>query len=88
MDKEKILEMLDFFEKLKCERDAQNQDIYMSLDIISSTCGGIYHTLFVKKNSKSIGKLCHLKGFLSLTNMPEIETFEDVLELVGEVKNG
>ena len=82
MNKDKILEMLERFEKIKEERDLKGDYVYMCIDITFSTYDSVYHSIYVKDENKKTHAVCKLKGFVSLTIKPEIETFADVLELL------
>lgn len=82
MNKDEILEILERFEKIKEERDLKGDYVYMCIDVTFSTCVGVYHSIYVKDENKQTCALCKLKGFISLTKKPEIETFADVLELL------
>lgn len=82
MNKDKILEILERFEKIKAERDLKGDYIYMCIDVTFSTCAGLYHEIYVKDENKKTHALCKLKGFTSLTINPEIETFADILKLL------
>lgn len=82
MNKDNILEVLELFEKIKAERDLKGTHVYMCIDITFSTTIGVYHSIYVMDEKKQTHALCKLKGFVSLTKRPEIETFEDVLKLL------
>lgn len=82
MNKDKVLEILERFEKIKAERDLKGDYVYMCIDVTFSTYAGLYHSVYVKDENKQTYALCRLKGFVSIPPKPEIETFADVLKLL------
>ena len=88
MEKEKILEILEKFEKIIAERNKAKSNLHMSLEITCFYNGSYTHSCCAidRENSGYVG--FSLKGFPDMVDYPKVKTFDDVLKLLKEVQNG
>lgn len=82
MDKEKILNLLEQFEKIEIEKGANYPNITMNLEISSNSYGVFNHYIFVKDYNTEIFMLCALQDFPTTVSAPKIEKFEELLSVL------
>lgn len=87
MDKENVINLLERFEGIEIEKGINHPNITMTLEITANSYGRFEHYIYAKDNSTDISLLCHIKGFPKLTNMTEIEAFEDIVKVLEVAKD-
>lgn len=87
MRKQEILNLLERFDALLNEVEQEKPNIYMALEITVKS-GFLYHH-YIYACDKETGKdfLCYIKGFNKTIGKNEVETFNDVLEVLEREEN-
>lgn len=85
MDKRRVVDLIERFEKIEEEKSNKFPNIYMVLEITANSHGIFYHYIYVRDtvNQKSI--VCSIKGFASSMSVDEVETYDDVLNVLRRV---
>ena len=87
MKKEELIKLLERFAELVKESEIAKLYISLSLELTVKRNGEYYHYIYVCNNHSGKSVLCSVKGFTKLANMEEIETFNDVLEVLRKAKD-
>ena len=87
MEKEKVLNLLERFEDFLAERKAKKSNIHIALEITIRPNGSYKHYIFILNEESGINALAHIKGFERIIFANEVETFNDVLELLERKEN-
>lgn len=87
MRKQELLNLLERFDALLNEVEQEKPNIYMALEITVKS-GFLYHH-YIYVCDKETGKdfLCCIKGFNKIIGKNEVETFNDVLEVLEREEN-
>ena len=87
MEKENILNLLERFEEILAEREAKKSNIYIALEIKIRPDGSYKHYIFILDEESGKNALVHIKGFERIIFANEVETFNDVLKVLGREEN-
>ena len=88
MDKRRVVDLLERFEKIEEEKSNKSPNIYMALEITGNSYGVFYHYIYVRDTVNKKSFLCSIKGFASNMAVDEVETYDDVLNVLRRVQNG
>ena len=86
MIKDEILKAFERFEEIKAQGKAAKSNIHIDFNVRVNRYGTFYHYLFVEDVRKDIQALVRLKGIDGLPFSREIETFEDIVKVLGGIK--
>ncbi len=79
MDKEKVLNLIEQFEKIEIEKGINYPNITMNLEISSNSYGAFNHYVFVKDYNTEASLLCTIEGFPSAVSSIKIQKLENIL---------
>ena len=88
MIKDEIIKAFERFEEIKTQGNAAKTNIHIDFNVRVNRYGMFYHYLFVEDIRKDVQALVSIKDIDGLPFSHEIETFEDIVKLLGELKNG
>ena len=88
MDKRRVIDLLERFEKIEEEKSNKNPNIYMAIEVTANSYGIFYHYIYVRDTVNQKSFVCSIKGFNSNLSADEVETYDDVLKVLGRVQNG
>lgn len=88
MIKDEIIKAFERFEEIKEQGNAAKSNIYLDFNVRVNRYGTFYHYLFAEDVKKDVPYLVSIKGIEGLPFTSEIETFEDIVKVLGETKNG
>lgn len=86
MIKDEILKAFERFEEIEAQGKAAKSNIRIDFNVRVNRYGTFYHYLFVEDVKKDIQCLVSIKGIDGLPFTSEIETFEDIVKVLGETK--
>ena len=87
MEKEKVLKLLERFDEFLAERKAKKSNIHIALEITVRPDGRCKHYVFVLDEESGKNVLVNIKGFERIVIAREVETFNDVLEVLEREEN-
>lgn len=88
MIKDEILKAFERFAEIEAQGKAAKSNIRIDLNVRVNRYGVFYHYLFVEDVKKDVQALVSIKDIDGLPFVREIETFEDIVKVLGELKNG
>lgn len=88
MIKDEILKAFERFEEIEAQGKATKSNIRIDFNVRVNRYGMFYHYLFVEDVRKNVQALVSIKDIDGLPFSHEIETFEDVVKLLGALNNG
>lgn len=88
MDKRRVVDLLERFEKIEEEKSNKSPNIYMALEITANSYGIFYHYIYVRDTAAKKSFVCCIKGYPSGMATDEVETYEDVLNVLRGSQNG
>lgn len=88
MIKDEILKAFERFEEIEAQRKTAKPNICIDFNFRVNRYGTFYHYLFVEDVINDVQALVSIKGIDGLPFSNEIETFEDIVKVLGELKNG
>ena len=88
MIKDEIIKAFERFEEIETQGNAAKSNIYIDFNIRVNRYGSFYHYLFVEDVRNDTQALVSIKGIDGLPFSHEIETFEDIVKVLGATKNG
>lgn len=88
MIKDEIIKAFERFEEIEAQGKTAKSNIRIDLNVRVNRYGMFYHYLFVEDVRKDVQALVSIKGIDGLPLSHEIETFEDIVKVLGELKNG
>lgn len=88
MDKRRVVDLLERFEKIEEEKSNKSPNIYMVLEITANSYGVFYHYIYVRDTAAQKSFVCSIKGFPSNMAVDEVETYDDVLNVLRSMQNG
>ena len=88
MIKDEILKAFERFEEIEAQGKAAKSNIRIDFNVRVNRYGMFYHYLFVEDVRKDVQALVSIKDIDGLPFANEIETFEDIVKLLGESNNG
>lgn len=86
--KAEIIKAFERFEEIKTQGNAAKSNIYLDFNVRVNRYGTFYHYLFAEDVKKDVQCLVSIKGIEGLPFASEIETFEDIVKVLGVTKNG
>lgn len=86
MIKDEILKAFERFEEIKTQGNAAKSNIHIDFNVRVNRYGTFYHYLFVEDVRKDTQALVSIKGIEGLPFASEIETFEDIVKVLGANK--
>lgn len=88
MDKRRVVDLLERFEKIEEEKSNKSPNIYMVLEITANSYGTFEHYIYVRDTTAKKSFVCSIKGYPSNMAVDEVETYDDVLNVLRRVQNG
>ena len=88
MDKRRVVDMIERFEKIEEEKSNKSPNIYMVLEITANSHGIFEHYIYVRDTVAKKSFVCSIKGHSSNMAADEVETYDDVLNVLRGVQNG
>lgn len=88
MDKRRVVDLIERFEKIEEEKNNKSPNIYMVLEITANSYGTFEHYIYVRDTAAKKSFLCSIKGYSSNMAADEVETYDDVLNVLRRVQNG
>lgn len=88
MIKDEIIKAFERFEEIEAQGKTAKSNIRIDFNVRVNRYGMFYHYLFVEDVRKDVQALVSIKGIDGLPFSYEIETFEDIVKVLGELKNG
>ena len=88
MDKRRVVDLLERFEKIEEEKSNKSPNIYMVLEITANSYGTFEHYIYVRDTTAKKSFICSIKGYSSNMAADEVETYDDVLNVLRRVQNG
>ncbi|MDU3629457.1 MAG: hypothetical protein E7F99_17765 [Bacteroides caccae] len=88
MDKRRVVDLLERFEKIEEEKSNKSPNIYMVLEITANSYGTFEHYIYVRDTTAKKSFVCSIKGYSSNMAADEVETYDDVLNVLRRVQNG
>ena len=88
MIKDEILKAFERFEEIEAQGKAAKSNIRIDFNVRVNRYGMFYHYLFVEDVRKDVQALVSIKDIDGLPFANEIETFEDIVKLLGALNNG
>lgn len=88
MDKRRVVDLLERFEKIEEEKSNKSPNIYMVLEITANSYGTFEHYIYVRDTASKKSFVCSIKGYSSNMAADEVETYDDVLNVLRRVQNG
>lgn len=88
MIKDEILKAFERFEEIEAQRKTAKSNIRIDFNVRVNRYGMFYHYLFVEDVRKDVQALVSIKDIDGLPFSHEIETFEDIVKLLGVLNNG
>lgn len=88
MDKRRVVDLLERFEKIEEEKSNKHPNIYMALEITANSYGVFYHYIYVRDTAAKKSFICSIKGHASDMTVDEVETYDDVLNVLRSMQNG
>ena len=88
MIKDEILKAFERFEEIEAQGKAAKSNIRIDFNVRVNRYGVFYHYLFVEDVRKDVQALVSIKDIDGLPFANEIETFEDIVKLLGALNNG
>lgn len=88
MDKRRVVDLLERFEKIEKEKSNKSPNIYMVLEITANSYGTFEHYIYVRDTTAKKSFVCSIKGYSSNMSADEVETYDDVLNVLRRVQNG
>lgn len=88
MIKDEIIKAFERFEEIEAQGKTANSNIRIDFNVRVNRYGMFYHYLFVEDVRKDVQALVNIKDIVGLPFAHEIETFEDIVKVLGELKNG
>lgn len=88
MDKRRVVDLLERFEKIEEEKSNKSPNIYMVLEITANSYGIFEHYIYVRDTTAKKSFVCSIKGYSSNMAADEVETYDDVLNVLRRVQNG
>lgn len=88
MIKDEIINAFERFEEIEAQGKTAKSNIRIDFNVRVNRYGMFYHYLFVEDVRKDVQALVSIKGIDGLPFSHEIETFEDIAKVLGELKNG
>lgn len=87
MIKDEIIKAFERFEEIKTQGNAAKTNIHIDFNVRVNRYGDFYHYLFAEDVKNDIQCLLSIKGIDGLPFASEIETFEDIVKVLGATKN-
>lgn len=88
MDKRRVVDIIERFEKIEEEKSNKSPNIYMVLEITTNSYGTFEHYIYVRDTVNQNSLVCSIKGFASNMAVDEVETYDDVLNVLRGLQNG
>lgn len=88
MDKRRVVDLIERFEKIEEEKSNKSPNIYMVLEITANSYGTFEHYIYVRDTTAKKSFVCSIKGYSSNMAADEVETYDDVLNVLRRVQNG
>lgn len=88
MDKRRVVDLLERFEKIEEEKSNKSPNIYMALEITANSYGIFYHYIYVRDTIAKKSFVCSIKGYPSSMAVDEVEAYDDVLNVLRGLQNG
>ena len=88
MDKRRLVDLLERFEKIEEEKSNKYPNIYMVLEITANSYGIFEHYIYVRDTVAKKSFICSIKGLASNMSADEVETYNDVLNILRSMQNG
>lgn len=88
MDKKRVIDLLERFEKIEGEKSNKYPGIYMVLEITANSYGTFEHYIYVRDTAAKKSFVCSIKGYSSNMAADEVETYDDVLNVLRGLQNG
>lgn len=88
MIKDEIIKAFERFEEIEAQGKTAKSNIRIDFNVRVNRYGMFYHYLFVEDVRKDVQALVSIKDIDGLPFSREIETFEDIVKVLGELKNG
>lgn len=88
MIKDEIIKAFERFEEIEAQGKTAKSNIRIDFNVRVNRYGMFYHYLFVEDVRKDVQALVSIKDIDGLPFAREIETFEDIVKVLGELKNG
>lgn len=82
MDKRRVVDLIERFEKIEEEKSNKSPNIYMVIEITANSYGIFYHYIYVRDTVNQKSFVCAIKGFASSMAVDEVETYDDVLNVL------
>lgn len=88
MDKRRVVDLIERFEKIEEEKSNKSPNIYMVLEITANSHGIFEHYIYVRDTAAKKSFVCSIKGHSSNMAANEVETYDDVLNVLRGLQNG
>lgn len=88
MDKRRVVDLIERFEKIEEEKSNKSPNIYMVLEITANSHGTFEHYIYVRDTASKKSFICSIKGYSSNIAVDEVETYDDVLNVLRGLQNG
>lgn len=88
MDKRRVVDLLERFEKIEEEKSNKSPNIYMVLEITANSYGTFEHYIYVRDTASKKSFVCSIKWYSSNMAVDEVETYDDVLNVLRGLQNG
>lgn len=85
MDKRRVVDLIERFEKIEEEKSNKSPNIYMVLEITANSHGTFEHYIYVRDTTAKKSFVCSIKGYSSNMAADEVETYDDVLNVLRGV---